>query len=318
MKKRSFSFFLIFLFLVGLVWYFGKDSITGTSSNEIAGSNLNKIDTSSRQDTTQKLISLNYNNGAREIISTDFKGEQKKILFSDRDEDYKIKMTGGLYNGEILAVMVKDKIPEAQLATVKIDGSGKKEVLVQSFPLPKNISLSPNNQSFAYTTFSNVEENYGYTLYVSTKKGDTRRELLRSDQEIKFPVWNNNVTKIAFVKVSAGKMAIEVFDLNANQSEEIYSTKLVINSLNLQNNKLVFSEKGSRSEVFSIDWQGKSKIKLFDTSSNAYQPFLSNDELNIAFVPLEPGSAGNKIYTYNLKNTNQPKIFDGLEVLGWR
>jgi len=307
----------------GLAWYFDQNYVSKSSSSSNTSVTTVKAPPAETaklgKTTNQKLIFASQTNQGAIIASVTATGENQKTLFTYADETEKIKETNIFSPTTFEAPLI---VGNNRLASVKLDGSGKKEILIDSLGNPPSVNLSPDGKLISFVAFSNVEVDYGYTLYVSSRKGEGLRELTRNEKEIKNPIWGADNTKIYYLQISDNQTAIMKIDLETSRSQSIYQTENYIYSLNFSAGKLIFSSgpKGKNvSAIYQINGNGQNLEKLLEDNGVIYYPFLSVDSLNLAYLISAEAidDPSGDILVASADGKNKQKITKGNKILGW-
>ncbi|MCL5407611.1 MAG: hypothetical protein M1429_03895, partial [Patescibacteria group bacterium] len=311
----------------GLAWYFNKTYLQPSASHSTE--KIPQFKTSSNDENFKGKLIYVTTGTAREIWAVDPAKTSKK-LFTDADEAEKIIEISNLasLSGEVLTITSADTSSRSgKLVAINLSNS-KETILQKIFTVPSSWTVSLDGQKIAYTKFSNIEENYGYTLYSSDRSGTNLRELTRSDQEIKTPIWNENSTKIAYVKNTDSKLQLNVIDINSLEVKEIKNfDSQVIDFLSWSGDKLVFSirdlgnNKSGKIEI--IDLNGRNLEKMTDFEGGiANFTYLKNSSwlgfLIAQYKDKVNDSTTGQIYIENLKKAEKIPVQKGSQILGWQ
>ena len=329
---RKILLIIVGLIIVGgLAWfvdknYFAKNISSKQKNNEPASALKLAQD---NQDTSEKIIYVLNKDGVKEIERANFKGEEAEKIYSDENEDLKIKKFGGYayLPKEILVLIGQNDSFANKLAIIKSDGS--RDIIVESFGNPNRLTIAPDGKIIAYVFFSNVEADYGYSLFTMSRDGSNKRQIKRQDSEIKGLAFNKDASKIAFLSANQdGKSEIHLINLDSTGEQTIYSTEQVISSISWsESNNLVVSaylRAKNNGEVAIVNNKGKVLTKVITTKEGV--PIFGNisaDDQTIAFleVKLKDGSidesSGGQILTVRSSGKNLNKVADGLLNIGW-
>src|SRR4030042_3479884 len=300
MAKKIFLIILGLVVVGGVAWYVDRNFMRTKGTNSTQEPAVPESDATvtplpaenTNKNTSESIVFLVNNENSKEIIKSDVKGS-RKTLFTDEDEEFKIQKIGGLayYASEVLVLTGKGDPSSNKLEGIKTDGSGKKETIVGSFGDPAAIAISPDGKSIGFVSFSNVEEDYGYSIYTMTRDGSNRRKQVTADKEIRGLSWNKDSNKVAFIKLGdSGKSTIQITDVEKEKTNEIFSTDKVILGLTWnESGKISFSVapagKLSESQFLVINPDGGNQKKIFETTKGALvSPALSSDNLNLAYA----------------------------------
>lgn len=225
MAQKIITIILGLAVVAALAWYVNKNYIQPTS--EATDIKITNKDAAKSQDGTSKETSaaeslVYVNRGSATIIwSRDSSGNAKKI-FTDADETDKLFTLSNVSSAasNILAVVSKGSKSMGRL--VSIDLKTAKETKVRdSFPAPENLAVSKDGSLFSYTRFSNVEANYGFTLYYEPVGEGAPIEVSKSDYEIISPAFSPSSTKIAYANAAGKNTELFSYSISAKKSDKI-------------------------------------------------------------------------------------------------
>jgi len=323
MGQKIITIVLGLIIVGGLAWYINKNYVSPSgSSNESESPNLDVGD--GQEGGNLLYVTLG---AATEIWQMDQDGKTKK-LYTDADETFKIKKLSNLApkTFEVLAVVSKDN-SSSRLVAINLDDA-KQKVLKELFPNPLNLSISPDGEWFTYTKFSNVEDQYGYTLFLEQKNGSKIEEVANSASEIIFPGWDSSSKTIYYGKTSGTNTEIIGYNIESKKSSTIFSREEIVDWISLAgSDKLVLSERkigeDSTGEIDSIDADGQNLKTLvkFDGGKAAYA-YLSNNQ-SLAYLVAQyknkiDATTQGQIYILDTRNSVKSGVRKGVQILGWR
>ncbi|KKQ18224.1 MAG: Protein TolB [Berkelbacteria bacterium GW2011_GWA1_36_9] len=327
MAQKIITVILALAVIGGLAWYFNKTYLQPSESHSTE--KVPQFKTSSTDENFKGKLIYATTGATKEIWAIDAKKESKK-LFTDSDEAEKILEISNLasISNEILVITsTETSSSSGKLVAINLSSS-KETVLQKPFSLPPAWTVSLDGQKIAYTRFSNIEENYGFTLYSSDRSGTNLRELIRSDQEIKVPVWNENATKIAFVKNVGSKSQLNVVDVNSLKEKEVKSFEgQIIDSLSFSGDKLVFSVRDlsnkSSGTIKIIGSNGQNLEKMADFEGGVANFVYMENSSWLGFLIAQykdkiNSSTTGQIYIENLKKLEKIPLAKGSQILGWQ
>ena len=319
----------------GVVWfidrYFFPPSIRQTTDSNLGEISDLVSDEKKKEDTTDKIVYLSEDDQAKKVVLADLAGKDKKTLFSDAEEEAKIKKIGSLayLTNEVLILAGKSDSVENQLEVIKTDGSGQKEVIVEAFGTPESLAISPDGKTVAYVSFSNVEKDYGFSLYTMARDGTNKRLINRGDREMRSLSWNKEGDKIAFwTTTSEEKTEIQIVEVESTKNKSIYSSEQNMTSLSWnEEGKIIFGQyerDKNTSVIKAINEDGSGQVKILETTEGvANFIYLSSDNLNVTFLltQLKDGkieeNTNGEIETAKSSGENLKKIADGFSIAGW-
>jgi len=277
--------------------------------------------------TTDKIVYLADKDNVRQVVIDDANGDAAKVLFTDKDEDLKIKAATDIayLSREVLLFMGGDT--SGKFFIVKLDGSQDKSV-IDNTSKPSSFAISPDGQKIAYVIFSNVEASYGYNIIVMNRKGENRRVLFNTPEIINYLSFNEDGSELAFTKTdNSGKSAISKLSLDSPQEKVIYQGSSNIPTLSWsKTGEIVFSladSKFTSSTLFEMDGGGGSLLKILDTKNGvASWPHLSSDLLSVGYLTASyqdkfTTDVTGDVKTSGPKGQNIIKIGSGIQILGF-
>jgi Tol biopolymer transport system component len=302
---------------------------TGAITQKPAVDDLNSkvAATPSTADTSDKIVYLQNNNDAKEVVVDSAAGGAAKVLFTDQDEDQKIQVAADIayLSREVLLFSGNDT--SGKLLIVKLDGSGNKEV-INDFSEPLALAVSPDGQKIAYVIFSNVESSYGNNIVIANRKGENRRVLFNTQDTINDLAFSEDGSELIFAKTNAdGKSAISILSLDTPKENVIYQGDSNIPTLAWsKSGQIIFTladAKFTSSSVFLMNESGGNLQKILETKNGvASFPSLSSDLLDISYLAatyqgkFATGVLGD-VKVSTAKGQNITKISSGIQVLGW-
>lgn len=313
MKAQKVIAILFTLIVIGgLAWYFNnkylnKSMVTSGAGGSLTAENNSGLGGSEQKPTiTVEKIVFAVSGQNKEIWRTDSSGQEAKLLFTDRDEDAKVVKFGNL---AVLSAEVAATTDKKQLIAIKTNGTGQKEVLIDSFGLPDWFALSPDGQTICLVTFSNVEADYGYNLYQMSRSGKNLRKLANSPTEIKFPTWSQDSLKIYFIQTKDAKNEVASVDVGSAKTETVYPSAGEIRALTFANGKLLAAVASQeKTKILEITSTVKEILEIKGSTSD---PFISVDNQAIGYL------VANTVYSNSIKGTNEQKIKSAEKILGW-
>jgi hypothetical protein len=322
---------VIFLVVIGLLaWYINKYYIAAkVSTDGTKNSSTIPISTpiTDNQETSDNIIYATIKDNVTEINKTDIKAN-KKTLFTDKDEEQKINKIGGYAYLSQEVLVVTGSAPIGKLKVIKTDGTGKSSTLIESFGVPRAITVSPDGKTIAFVTFSNVEVDYGYSIYTISRDGTNRRKIVTKEQEINYIALNKEADKISYVTTdSSGKSEIDTAEIDTGKNNSIYSSSDKILTLTWNQNNLisftVATDALKAGQVWKISPDGSSALKLYE-SKDSLPIFsaMSTDTLEFSFLlntydkNIDTAKEGT-LNSIKYSGGNINKITNANMILGW-
>jgi len=322
MSQRTITIVLILVVFGGLAWYINKNYLTPENSVSSFG-NIGKSVVP--QAGSDALVYVTTGN-VREIWLWQ---EKPRKIFTDSDEAEKIVKLSNLTAGSREVLVIVNKNPAAnsgKLVVINLE-TGQKTTLLDEFSVPISWSVSPDGSKIALVKFSNIEEEYGYTLYLATREGKIEKKLFNSSSEIKSPSWNQLANQIAFTSTEGLESRLQVVDLSSNEISLIKSfSKETIDSLSFQDRKIIFSRRevgAKKGEIDLIDQEAPTISKILDFQGGVVNFLYSGpDSRNFAYLIAQYGErlddkTSGQIYLADIQTSEEKALAKGSQVLGW-
>jgi len=322
MTQRSITVILILIVVGGLAWYINKTYIAQEGARPLDD---NLQTTTAPGEIAETLVYVSAGN-VRDIWAWT---DKPRKIFTDADETEKIlKLSNVLSDtGEVLAI-VNQNTSASSGKLIKINlRNGQKQTLQSDFPKPFYWAISDDGTKICYVLFSNVEENYGYTLYSSKVDGGQPQKMFNSASEIKSPTWDNFGLNVAFISSEGTKVLLQVVD---EKTAKVSPVKNFDNQtadwLVWQGDDLLFSRRdigANNGEVDFIQTDGQNLEKIFDFQGGvASYLWPTQGENYIAFLIAQykeriDDQTNGQIYNYNKNEDEKKALIKGSQILGW-
>lgn len=325
MAQKIITVVLVLIVIGGLAWYFNKNYIQPSSSNETA--TLPQYKSSVTNEKFKGELVFVIKNAANEIWEVD-SNKQSKKLFTDADETEKIIKISNLASTtrEVLAITSSnDSSLSGKLVSINLT-KAKENILQQNFVVPTTWALSSDGKKIAFVKFSNTEENYGFTLYSEDRDGTNMRALAREDSEIKLIAWDEANSNVSYVTTNQTKSEIKIVNIDTTKiaNSKSFDNK-IIDWISWFNNQLVLSirdlESTSQGIIEILDPKSGNIQKLSDYNGGIANFVYVTDSNWFAYVLVQYKNKVNdstvgQIYIENLSGEKIP-IQKGNQILGW-
>lgn len=268
--------------------------------------------------------------GFTDIYKYNLENLENKKVFTDRDEQEKIKAISGLNDQKTL--MLTSKVEDEfanNIYLLSLDGSGKKEKKIPNFSSPQTPILSPDGKRIAYVLFSNAESDFGFKLLISDLNGENKQELTHDQTNLILYNWSPSGKLISFGK----GLDNDVYQINLdnNQEEKILASsgeQIYYISYANSEDKFLLSKgpKGNnlfnRSEIYFLSKNDKLQQITSDSVYNySIFAFIDNQYLYINkdynVDNSENSSEPGQMIIYNTQNNNFKEIIPASQIIGW-
>ncbi len=318
MWQKLITIILGLIIVGGLAWYIDKNYVR---PSDAGGSSISL--TSSPDNLETNLVYVT-SGATTEIWKSDVFGKKAK-LFSDADESLKIQSLSNLAPESSSVLAIAKSNSQTKLVLIGLNDA-KSKVIKEQFSNPVNISLSSDGKKFAYTKFSNVEDQYGYTLFWEEISGPKIEEVVNSSSEIITPVWSDDSSKIYFGKTEATKAEILSYTIDDKKTKTVANLEKIVDWISFSSSdKLIVSERkfsdNNSGEIFMMNNDGtQTSLANFSGGKAAYA-YLSRDN-DLAYLvaqyagKIDAKTAG-QIYIFGLKTNKKQGLQKGIQILGW-
>ena len=309
MNQKTFTILLALVVVGTGAWYFDRNFLSiSTTDNQTKP--IEKTEATNDKDVLKnsnvgnKIVVLSEKEDQKRIVVVTLDGENNQVILDENSPKSKIQKIGGMTNkGEIL-VLVSDGSYGGSLELIEINNPAKKTIFSISFVNPKELAVDKTGKKVAYTLFSNVETNYGYSLYQMDKKED-KKLILRQDQEIESPLWLD-ASKIIFIQNNSGKSEIVKVDTDTLKKSILYSSTNKVENLYANDDGVIFTESDN---LYMIDAGGqKQNIGKLDGQIDS---MILMDDNNVVYTD------NNSVFVKDLKKQKADKVINGIRVFGW-
>ena len=318
MTQKIITFILVLIVIGGIAWYFNRTYIHEENSE---GQGLLPSSSSSGSGVGIEANLFYVSSGAAHEIWRIEPDKKTKKIFTDADEREKISKFSNIApdTKEVVAVTVSNKLVGINLDNPKL------VVLQETFGSPERLSLSPNGQKIGYTRFSNVEEDYGYTLYVEEKNGQKRRTLENRESEINSLVWGPSGEQIAYAAITGTKAEIIIIEVASGDKKSIAKeSDKIIDTISWENDQIFFSLRGlsaESGEIYKIVSDGKNQEKILSFEGGVAN-FLSAANDKIAYLVAQykgklNDTTSGQIYIADLSGQKIEPLKKSIQILGW-
>ena len=322
MTQKTLSIILGLVIVGILSWYINQSYLksqekAGTTPSFFGTSN-SSLSSQQNSATSERLIFANFSRFV-DVISW-IKDESKK-LFTDADESKKIiKLSNLATSGEFLAVFGSKENTSGELYLINL-ATSKKELLRKNFSLPNLWALSRDGQKIAIVRFSNLEESYGYTIYIEEITGGKIKKIFQSQTAINTISWDPSSAKIAFSYPNEEKLELAMSDISSNTTEGLKTLENKIVGSIYWGKDIIFSSRAvndQRGEINKLKMADKQIEKIVDfDNGGAYDLHLSLDTNYLSYLVAESAVSDGQIYILNLNNLTKIPIQKGSQILGW-
>lgn len=321
--------FVIFILAIGIVMSKGATT-TPSGSNSDSSSKDQSVNTSDNSSALNgTIIYMVKSSDANEIYKSTMDGDAK-VVYTDKDENQKIKNAVSVTSsGKVLALFA-DQNQEfgGSLYLIDTENPGKKDLLLDQFASTQAPVISPNGKKIAYIIFSNVEVDYGFSLYVMNEDGTNKQKISNDPIGIKILSWNSSSSRIAYLKGDTTKESkIYIADLNGSENE-LATFKEKVYSLNWSDSIMSLSKGSSegseinKSEIYTMDENGKNIKRI--TTNDKHDDFTFNSPGSNAVAYLAASydknvdlSKSGEINIINLSNNETKKLNEANYIIGW-
>jgi len=247
-----------------------------------------------------------------ELKVIDLNGQNKKIIFTDLDEDFQVRLVDGLLKDSILVFGTPLNETAGAIWQIQTDGSGIKKQIIDNFT---GSSFTSNGEKIAFVAYDNIQG--VYTLWVMNMDGRFKTKILESETNLSDPVfWDKN---LAFVKIDKeGNGSINTVNLDGSNQKEILKAKdEFISGLYFAANKFTYIKtpktggQENLAEVYICDSNGQNEKRITNDKEADGFPVISSDGSKIAFYK------NGKIWVGNSDGSDTKVLVEGTQPIGF-
>lgn len=294
MKKSSnhkIFFSIIFAIFISIIGYY-----LSKGNSELNQNNLNSNNYINHKSNSNfgSIIYLVKNTEGNNIYKLE--NNKPKLIFSDNSNDLKIQSINGITkNGKILVSMAKDNQEFAKdLYLVDINNKEQSQKLINEFASTQPPLISPDGTKIAYIIFSNVETDYGFSLYIMNTNGSNKHKISSNPIGIRLLSWNEDSSEILYLKdESQNESNIYKSNIKNAKEEKVITFKEKIYWLDWKQSKFVIS-KGpfdvtniNKSEIYISDETGKNIKRLTTDDKFDGYCFFDSKHNNVIYLKNE-------------------------------
>jgi len=252
------------------------------------------------------------NEQVTELRKIDLDGSNNKLVFTDADEDFKIRIVGGLSKDYVLVFGTPLNETSGSIWQVKIDGSGTKKMLADGTFSTSSFSFS--NEKIAFISYDNIRGTYN--IWTMNMDGRFKTKVLESEDMLSDLVFADN--SLGFVKVDKdGNSIVETMNLDGSNPKEIIKSKDQIYALSFTSGTFAYIKspkatgRVSLTEVYIYNLSEKKEKKITNDKESDTYPVISKDGTKVVF------SKNGKIWVENVDGTEAKVLTEGTQPLGF-
>ncbi len=316
--------------MTALAWYINKNYIATTSSGTSVKVTTNHLitPTSSNSSAQPSSALLYVTIGSATQIFKNENGSDKKV-FTDADETNKIIMFSNLAPeaNEVLAITSADSKKVGQLISIDL-ATAKEKKISDNFSVPENLAIAPDASKLTFTSFSNVEANYGFTLYYENLNDNLPKTAVSSQVEIISPAFSPDASKIAYAITTGTNTVLNTFNITSGKADKVTifngdaldwiswptSDSIIISKRKASNNSAgeidtVNPNTGSVTEIAEFNGGRAGFVELDSQNKLAFIVAQYNTKVNSL-------TAG-QIYIIDLNSKQKSTLEKASQILGW-
>lgn len=327
--------FIVVLAGAGIFWYSRQQGYRhGILTPPSAPSPGPEITEPEEKGVQYDVIAYTTNSAATEIFTTSLVDKKRRIIFTDQDENLKVRSVRQVFDEgrKALAYLApKGEQLGKILGTIALDSTAKVTTLLENFGASEAPIPSPDGKRIAYVVFSNADPEYGYSLMLMNSDGSNKRRLVRRETLLLEPVFKPDGTKIAFLIDTGSGMAIQTVGLDGSeQPTQVaeFGNEILYNLF--WGKELVFGKRpkeetaANSGELYSLSENGTGLRRLTNNDAFDGSPVLSPDGLLLALVRTKFASGkystAGELTTVVVTLADQAEVDLGSAdgVLGWK
>jgi Tol biopolymer transport system component len=325
MAQKIITIILGLAIVAALAWYINKNYIKSGVSIQVNTTQTPGAKTSTAP--TENLVYVNVG-AANEIWEVNSLNKTKKI-FTDADETDKL-MTFSNIATQTSEVLVATSGSGARIGGLEIINllTAKTRKIKTDFAVPDFLAFSADSKKFAYTSFSNVEANYGFTLYYEEISGQPIK-VLSNETAIITPAWSPSSTKLVYAVTSGSKTDLSIYTLSSKVKQPLVSLDgKTVDWISwpsadqiLVSTRKIGDNSAGEIDGISVSTGATEKIVEFSGGRASYA-YENKTGSKLAFIvaqykdKIDSQTAG-QIYVVDLSNKKKNSLEKGNQILGW-
>lgn len=284
--------------------------------------------------TAYEIVGYTTSSAGTEIFTISPFDAKRRIVFTDRDENLKIKTLRSTFGDgrRVLAHLAKkNEHTPTVLGVLTIEGAAGITTLLENFGATEAPVPSPDGKKVAYIVFSNADPDVGYSVMVMNNDGSNKRRLIRRDALITSLAFAPDGTKLAFVADTGSGMAIQTVNIDGSTEAVMIAeyTNEIVYDLRWGNN-LVFGKRpraetdANKGELYSLSETGSGLRRLTTNDSFDGSPIILPDGTTLAllrttFSSGKYSTAGEMtLMTIAMDDNRETELGSADGILGWR
>lgn len=327
MAQKIITIILALAVVGGMAWYINKyylESSKSDTSVKVTTKNANILENNNSE--SQNVIYVTYST-ATEIWSSDEAANKKKI-FTDADETAKILTLSNVASsaGEVLAVTSPGAGATGTLMAIDLT-SAKERKVINNFANVENLTVNADSSQIAFTRFSNVEADYGYSLYHQRTDGGTPLKVLSSQSALGPPSFSPSGAKIAFAQTNGASTDLSSFSFSSGATSKIASYEnQVIDWVSWEGtDKILVSlrKTGNNNSgvISSVDPNTGKSVELAEYSGG-HASFIHLASSRLAFIVAQYNNGVDQkiqgqMYIVSLNTKSKTTLEKANQILGW-
>lgn len=306
MKNQALYIILSLVAIIIFAWYFNRHFIEPKVSvnNQATKATQTLVTENTTNDGEGKIVYFKQVGDLSQIIEQEILKSDQKVLYKEKVSDYKIKKVSNLSETKLLA-FISSNGEKFRLESVNLTNSDRK-VIKEAFVNIDKISLSPNGEYLSFVSFSNVEEDYGYSLNIVNLKTGEIKKSFTNEEEIKDFSWIANDSLILLYKKEEENL-ISKYNLANSINETLHKTKNDIQSLEVTGGQIYVN---SNKTIYKLV---ESQLKASFSSETDILNFQISPDFLKAIIIDEKG----KSYIIGSKQVSSGKLEINGFLIGW-
>jgi len=314
-KKTGIIIFIIILVILGGFFVYSynidKNPININTQPSVSSSNIDVSTTKKPENSYTGTIFYSINENDNTYILSKKFSDEEKIIYTDEDEDQKIKSVKSMTNDGYILTKIGNLDNELNNSLYLINTeNSEKTKIIDNFSSISEPIISPDGRKIAYTLFFNNEKNYGHNLYTMSINGLDKVKIDNYPDNIDHILWSSD-SKYLIYSVNN-----ELISTNLDNLEKKVIVKFDANnkikSINENNNNLLVNINSSEKSKFQNINLKDNKISEINTNESLYNNavWISSENDQIAVI-----DNNNSLYIY--PSTKNAKISNANNIIKW-
>ena len=268
-----------------------------------------------------RLVLLVKSSAVSQIVLLDPETEERQVVYTDQDEQLKIKQLGNVSGTEALVLLAeKDEDFGGSLWAISLDGSGRATKLIDNFTSPWPPVFSPNGQKIAYVSFSSNDAGATFALVVASRDGGKPQVVTRDSLPLTQPIFAPDGQRLAYVRQSGETGSGEILStsLTGGQTKTLatFADRVPYDLAWSSDGAIAFIDgPGQQGDLFEVPNGETEPRRLSNLTGQENHPVYRPDGAAVAFTQTTGGKS--TLYLLDRAPGSAKTLGSATMVVGW-